>query len=90
MSSILIVEDSASVPQSVRIALSGHGHSVNEATTAEKLELIITGLNMPVVEGLSMIRRCLAKRKVKFIVVPNLPCISSIIGHGIPQAGAQH
>jgi two-component system chemotaxis response regulator CheY len=66
MSSILIVDDSASIRQAVKIALSRHGHSVTEAAngsegvqkaTAAKYELIITDLNMPVMDGLSMIRK---------------------------------
>jgi two-component system chemotaxis response regulator CheY len=66
MSSILIVDDSASIRQAVKIALSRHGHSVCEAAngseglqraTAAKYELIITDLNMPVMDGLSMIRK---------------------------------
>ena len=70
MSSILIVDDSASIRQAVKIALGGHGHSVSEATdgsdglhkaTAAKFELIITDLNMPVMDGLSMIRKLRTK-----------------------------
>ena len=66
MSAILIVDDSASIRQAVKIALSRHGHSVSEAVngsegvqkaTAAKYELIITDLNMPVMDGLSMIRK---------------------------------
>ncbi len=65
MSSILIVDDSASIRQAVMIALNGHGHTVSEAAngsegvaraSSTKFELIITDLNMPVMDGLSMIR----------------------------------
>ena len=63
MSSILIVDDSASIRQAVKIALAGHSISeasngsegIAKATVAE-FELIITDLNMPVMDGLSMIR----------------------------------
>jgi purine-binding chemotaxis protein CheW len=34
--------------------------------------------------------RCLAKRNGDYIVVPNLPRIFSVCGHGIAQAGTQH
>jgi len=66
MSAILIVDDSASIRQTVKIALSGQGHTVSEAcdgsdglTKAQngKYELVITDLNMPVMDGLSMIRK---------------------------------
>jgi two-component system chemotaxis response regulator CheY len=70
MSAILIVDDSASIRQAVKMALSGHGHAVSEAVngsdglqraTVAKFELIITDLNMPVMDGLSMIRKLRTK-----------------------------
>lgn len=66
MSAILVVDDSASIRQTVKMALAGKGHSVSEAAngsdgldkaSAAKFELIITDLNMPVMDGLSMIRK---------------------------------
>jgi two-component system chemotaxis response regulator CheY len=66
MSSILIVDDSASIRQTVKIALSGEGHTVNEAVDGAdglrkaqsgKFELVITDLNMPNMDGLSMIKQ---------------------------------
>jgi two-component system chemotaxis response regulator CheY len=66
MSAILIVDDSASIRQAVKIALSGQGHDVSEAAngsegaakaSASRFDLIITDLNMPVMDGLSMIRK---------------------------------
>ncbi|GAM06607.1 MULTISPECIES: response regulator [Novosphingobium] len=65
MSSILTVDDSASVRMAIRIALSGAGHSVAEAADGSeglgkarmaKYDLIITDLNMPRMNGLEMIR----------------------------------
>lgn len=65
MSKILIVDDSASIRAAIKIALSGEGHAVSEAANgAEGLEkaksigpdLVITDLNMPVMDGLTMIR----------------------------------
>lgn len=70
MSSILIVDDSASIRQAVKIALNGHGHHVTEAANgsegatkagAAKYDLIITDLNMPVMDGLSMIKQLRTK-----------------------------
>jgi len=66
MSAILIVDDSASIRQTVKIALGGQGHAVAEAVDGEdglkkaqsgKYELVITDLNMPNMDGLSMIKR---------------------------------
>jgi two-component system chemotaxis response regulator CheY len=63
--SILTVDDSASIRQTIKIALSSEGFAVTEAANgAEGLEkagaggfnLIITDLNMPVMDGLTMIR----------------------------------
>lgn len=66
MNSILIVDDSASIRQTVKIALGGQGHSVSEAcdgadglnkAKSGKYELVITDLNMPNMDGLSMIKK---------------------------------
>jgi two-component system chemotaxis response regulator CheY len=65
MASILTVDDSASIRVAIRIALSSEGHSVAEAgdgsegvakADAGRFDLIITDLNMPVMDGLTMIR----------------------------------
>jgi two-component system chemotaxis response regulator CheY len=62
--SILTVDDSSSIRVAIKIALSGAGYSVSEAANgAEGLEkakagafdLIVTDLNMPVMDGLTMI-----------------------------------
>jgi two-component system chemotaxis response regulator CheY len=64
MTSVLTVDDSASVRRTIRIALSNEGFGVTEASDgAEGLskaqdggfDLIITDLNMPVMDGLTMI-----------------------------------
>ena len=62
--SILTVDDSASIRATIRIALTGAGYTVAEAENGaagiEKantgnFDLIITDLNMPVMDGLTMI-----------------------------------
>jgi len=66
MPSILTVDDSASIRQAIKIALLGEGYEVVEAANgseglskadASRFSLIITDLNMPVMDGLTMIRR---------------------------------
>lgn len=63
--SILTVDDSASLRMALRIALTGAGYTVTEASdgadglakaTATRFDLIVTDLNMPNMDGLAMIR----------------------------------
>lgn len=65
MTAILTVDDSASIRAAIKIALSGEGYAVTEAAngaegldkaSAGGFDLIITDLNMPVMDGLDMIR----------------------------------
>lgn len=62
--SILTVDDSASIRVAIKIALTSAGYTVSEASdgadgirkaNAGKFDLIITDLNMPVMDGLTMI-----------------------------------
>jgi len=73
MSSILLVDDSASVRQTVRLALNGEGHGVAEArdgaqglekAVSGRFDLIITDLNMPNMDGLTMVRTLRTKPAV--------------------------
>ena len=59
MTSILTVDDSASIRQAIRIALSGEGYTVTEAVNGQDgldkgsaggFDLIVTDLNMPVMD----------------------------------------
>lgn len=70
MASILTVDDSASIRQAIKIALSSEGFNVIEAcdgaegltkAAAGGVSLIITDLNMPVMNGLTMVRRLRAQ-----------------------------
>lgn len=63
--SILAVDDSASLRMAIRIALTGAGYTVTGAgdgveglakATSTKFDMIVTDLNMPNMDGLSMIR----------------------------------
>lgn len=70
MSAILTVDDSISIRAAIKIALSSEGYAVTEAgngaqglekASAGGFDLIITDLNMPVMDGLTMIRELRAR-----------------------------
>lgn len=65
MASVLTVDDSPSIRQMIKLVLGGAGHQVAEAgdgadglakAKAQRFDLVITDLNMPVMNGLDMIR----------------------------------
>lgn len=65
MAAILTVDDSPSIRQMVKLVLSSAGHQVTEAENgadglhkakASRFDLILTDLNMPVMNGIAMIR----------------------------------
>jgi two-component system chemotaxis response regulator CheY len=79
MASILTVDDSASIRQTVKIALVNAGHAVVEAVdgadglkkaSSAAFDLVITDLNMPQMDGLTMIRAL--RQKTAYAGVPIL------------------
>lgn len=65
MTSVLTVDDSASIRRTIKIALTGEGFGVTEACDGADglrkaegggFDLIVTDLNMPIMDGLTMIR----------------------------------
>jgi len=70
MPAILTVDDSASIRQTIKITLTSEGYSVAEAVDgadglrkveAGAYDLIVTDLNMPIMDGLTMIRELRTK-----------------------------
>ena len=75
---ILTVDDSASVRQMVSFTLKGAGYQVIEAKDgadaldkigASPVHMIITDLNMPVMDGIGLIRKARANPALKFIPI---------------------
>ncbi|MFL9813686.1 response regulator [Stutzerimonas sp. VN223-3] len=75
---ILIVDDSASIRQVVGIALKGAGYDVIEATdgqnalnklTGQRVHLIISDVNMPVMDGITFLKQVKARPEYKFTPV---------------------
>ena len=74
---ILIVDDSASLRMVVAIALKGAGYDVVEACDGKdaltkldgrKLHLIISDVNMPIMDGISFVKE--AKKKADYRFTP--------------------
>ena len=72
---IMIVDDSATMRQMVRFTLETAGHQVVEATdgvdalaklNAQKLDLFITDLNMPNLDGIQLTRQLRAAAPYRF------------------------
>ncbi len=75
MASILIVDDSASMRQMVSFTLRGAGYEVIEATDGlaaleiaktRPFELVVTDVNMPNMDGISLIRELRSLSDYKF------------------------
>lgn len=75
---ILSVDDSASIRQMVTFTLKGAGYNVLEAVDGEdglkklgsaEVNMVITDLNMPKLDGIGFIKKIRANPKTKFIPV---------------------
>ncbi len=74
---IMTVDDSASVRQMVSFTLKNEGHNVIEAVDGKdalgkltgQVDMIITDLNMPNLDGIELIRQVRAKPAYKFIPI---------------------
>ena len=75
---ILIVDDSASVRQVVKIAVTGAGYDVIEGVdgkdalsklTGQKVHLIISDVNMPNMDGLTLLQSIRADAAIKHLPV---------------------
>ncbi|VAW70047.1 Chemotaxis regulator - transmits chemoreceptor signals to flagellar motor components CheY [hydrothermal vent metagenome] len=75
MANILAVDDSASMRQMVSFTLKGAGHQVTEAADgqealnkakSQKFDLIITDVNMPVMDGITFIKHLRNEANYKF------------------------
>jgi len=76
MAKILAVDDSASMRQMVSFTLKGAGHDVKEAcdgvealrvAQANTFDLVLTDINMPNMDGVSLIKELRALPAYKFI-----------------------
>jgi two-component system chemotaxis response regulator CheY len=72
---ILIIDDSASLRQVVKIALAGAGYEVLEAGNGQealklldgrKIHLIVSDVNMPVMDGISFVKAAKQLASYKF------------------------
>lgn len=75
MATILAVDDSASMRQMVSFTLKGAGYEVVEASDGkdglekaqkQQFDLVISDVNMPVMDGITMIRELRALTEYKF------------------------
>ncbi|MDH5517301.1 MAG: response regulator [Gammaproteobacteria bacterium] len=86
MALILTVDDSASMRQMVAFTLKGAGYDVVEAEDGQKaldasktkqFDLVITDVNMPVMDGITFIKHLRAEAKYKFTPILMLTTESS-------------
>ncbi|HNQ96756.1 MAG: response regulator [Spirochaetales bacterium] len=77
-STILVVDDSVSIRQSVRFILEQSGYTVHEAADGaeglkrlgeQKVDLVISDINMPNMDGLTMIKQIRETDKIKFLPI---------------------
>lgn len=78
MATILVVDDSASLRQVVAISLKGKGYDVIQATDGKdalskldgkKINLVISDVNMPVMDGLTFVTEMKKLPRYKFMPV---------------------
>jgi two-component system chemotaxis response regulator CheY len=93
MASILAVDDSASMREMVSFTLKGAGHQVTEAVDGQealklaqggKYDLVLTDVNMPNMDGISLIKSLRALPNYKFTPMLMLTTES---GEGKKQEG---
>ncbi|KQQ56988.1 two-component system response regulator [Pseudomonas sp. Leaf127] len=72
---VMIVDDSASMRQLVKMSLTGAGHQVIEASdgrdalnklTGQKINLIISDVNMPNLDGIGLVKAVKARPEYRF------------------------
>lgn len=87
MASILAVDDSSSMRQMVAFTLKGAGYQVVEAADgqealskakSQKFDLVITDVNMPVMDGITFIRQLRGEPSYKFTPMLMLTTESSM------------
>lgn len=95
---ILIVDDSVSIRQSVRFILEQNGYAVLEAAdgleglkrlSESKVQLVISDINMPNMDGLTMVKKIRETEGIKFLPILVLTTESqgSVVEEG-KKAGA--
>jgi two-component system chemotaxis response regulator CheY len=76
MARILAVDDSAAMRQMVGITLQGAGHQVEQAIDGcqaleiaekQKFDLVITDVNMPNMDGITLVRELRNRASYKFV-----------------------
>ncbi len=90
---IMVVDDSASIRQVVSIALKGAGYEVIEASdgkdalskmTGQKIHLIVSDVNMPNMDGITLVKEVKQHPQYKFTPIMMLTTES---GDGKKQEG---
>ncbi len=76
MARILAVDDSAAMRQMVGITLTGAGHQVQQAcdgvealdiAAQQKFDLVITDVNMPNMDGITLVRELRARAGYRYV-----------------------
>lgn len=87
MANILAVDDSSSMRQMVTFTLKGAGHEVTEAADGQEalerakeqqFDLVITDVNMPVMDGITFIKNLRGEAEYKFTPMLMLTTESSM------------